>query len=199
MIDALVTSRTRVRLLARLLLSRGQSFYVRQLAALEDLPYNAVQREAVALSGAGILKRQRSGNRVYYLANEQCPIYRELRAILLKTVGLGDVLREALGKERRAIEVAFLYGSFAGGEEQTDSDVDLLVIGPIGGRELSALLAGSRRALAREINYVVFPADEFCMRVRQRDHFVTTLLREPKLFLVGDEQDLAALVARGQT
>ncbi len=193
MIEALFSSKTRVRLLARLLLSPGESFYVRQLAALEGLSYNAVQREAAALSDAGILSREESGNRVYYSADERCPIYGELRVILLKTVGLGDVLRRALRKGEETIRVAFLFGSFGRGEEKAESDVDLAIIGSISSRKLSTLLAEPKRVLGREVNYVVFPVEEFRERLGQQDHFVATLLREPKFFLVGDEQDLAAV------
>jgi predicted nucleotidyltransferase len=195
-LEELFSSQARVAILKLLLLNAGRRFYLREIAALTEQPVRAVQRELPKLERVGLVSHEVDGNRKYCTVNRDCPIFPELKAIFLKTVGLGDALRERLGGSEDKIEVAFIYGSYARGEESLTSDIDLFVVGSIDARELSGVLATVRSELAREINPVVMTPQEFADKVALGNHFVLSLLEEPKTFLVGNAEDLEASAGR---
>ncbi len=197
--ESLFTSRARLAVLKLLLLNADRSFYLREIAARTGQAVRAVQIEVARLEGSGLLTSEADGSRKYYRANIQAPVYPELKALLLKTVGLGDVLRDHLRHAPAEIAVAFLYGSFARGTDTASSDVDILVVGSISGRSLSRLLAPARESLAREINPVLFTETELRDRVTHSDHFLLTILGEPKIFLIGGEHDLERIAGPRKT
>ena len=192
----LFSSQARVAILKLLLLNGDDRFYLRQIASLTDQPVRAVQRELPKLERIGLLEHTVDGNRKYYQVNRDCPIFPELKSIFLKTVGLGDALREYLSKDAGSIEVAFIYGSYARSEESASSDIDLFVVGTVGAMELSTALAAAKSELAREINPVLMTPREFSQKASSGNHFVLSLLEEPKTFLVGNAEDLESLAGR---
>lgn len=192
-IDQIITSKARLELLKLILMNPERDYYLREAASQTGLPVHAVQREVEKLEKSGLLEKNRRGNRVYLRANSASPIFEEMRSIIMKTAGLGDSLRQALADGEDKIKAAFIFGSVARGEDTGLSDIDLLVVGSISGRELSSLMSSSRKAIGREINQLVMTPAEYRKRVKANDHFLTTVIREPKLFLVGDESVLKAL------
>jgi predicted nucleotidyltransferase len=195
-LEELFSSQARVAILKLLLLNAGRRFYLREVASLTQQPVRAVQRELPRLERIGMVSHEVDGNRKYYGVNRDCPIFPELKSIFLKTVGVGDALREHLGRSEGKIEVAFIYGSYARGEESITSDIDLFVVGTINARELAGVLAAARSELAREINPLVMTPQEFAAKVTAENHFVLSLLEEAKTFLVGNAEDLEALAGR---
>jgi predicted nucleotidyltransferase len=197
-LEELFSSQARVAILKLLLLNAGSRYYLREIAALTDQPVRAVQRELPRLERIGLVSHTVSGNRKYYQVNRDYPIFPELKSIFLKTVGLGDALKEYVGKAEGDVRVAIIYGSYARGEESIASDVDVFVVGRIGAVELSAALASARTDLGREINPVLMTPEEFTNKVASGNHFVLSLLEEPKIFLVGNAEDLESLAGRRQ-
>lgn len=195
-LEELFSSQARVAILKLLLLNAGNRYYLREIASLTDQPVRAVQRELPRLERIGLVRHSVSGNRKYYQVNRDCPIFPELKSIFLKTVGLGDALREHLSKAKGDIRVAFIYGSYARGEESINSDIDLFVVGTIEAMELSTALSRARTELAREINPVLMTPDEFADKVASANHFVLSLLEEPRIYLVGNGADLESLAGR---
>ncbi|MHB1324729.1 MAG: nucleotidyltransferase domain-containing protein [Thermoleophilia bacterium] len=195
-IDQLFTSRARVELLKLFLMNPERDYYLREAAGLTGLPVNAVQREAEKLEKSGLLEKNARGNRVYLRANRNSPIFEEMRSIIMKTVGLGDSLSRALADSGDKIAAAFIFGSVARGEDSGLSDIDLLVVGSISGRELSSLTSSVRKSIGREINQLAMTPAELKKRVRDKDHFLTTVLKQQKMFLVGDDSDLKALARK---
>jgi len=195
-LEELFSSQARVAILKLLLLNGDGRFYLREIATLTEQPVQAVQRELPKLERIGLLDHTVHGNRKYYQVNRDCPIFPELKSIFLKTVGLGDALREYLSKEVGGIEVAFIYGSYARGEESIASDIDLFVVGAIKARDLSAALARARSELGREINPVMMTPQEFSQKAASGNHFVLSVLEGPKSFVVGNAQDLESLAGR---
>jgi len=187
--ESLFTSQARLAVLKLLLLNAGQRYYLREIAARTRLPVRAVQRELARLQASGILTSTVEGNRKYYQANRQAVVYPELKSLLIKTVGLGDLLRALLMQASGEIGAAFLFGSYALGTDTASSDVDLMVIGSVRSRFLAGLLAPARESLGRDINPVVFTEKEFRNRVAHGNHFLLTILAEPKIFLVGGEDE----------
>jgi predicted nucleotidyltransferase len=128
---------------------------------------------------------------VYYRAKAENPLYPEIRNLVLKTSGLSNVLKAALTDKR--IHVAFVFGSIASGEEKAGSDVDLMVIGQLGLRDLSRLLSGIEEKIAREVNPHVLREEEFRKRIRAKEHFVSSIMETPKIFIIGSQRELEAM------
>jgi predicted nucleotidyltransferase len=196
MLEALFSSSARIRLLRILLLEPGGRFYLRELAKKAGVQVRSVQVELRKLTAAGILVNEVSGRQTYYRINEDCPIVPDLRAIFVKTAGVADVLRSALAGLSDRIDVAFIYGSFAAGSERADSDIDLMIIGSATLREAVPALGSTERELRREVNPSVFSREEFRERALAEEHFVSTVLAEAKVFVIGDEHELAGIAGR---
>src|SRR5688572_2982817 len=195
MIDVLMPE-VRQAVLAATLLQPERWWYAADLARHLRLRPSSLQRELAALTGAGILRTRREGRNVYYQPDPQCPILPELRGLLLKTAGLVDVLRDTLAPLADRIECAFVYGSIARGEERADSDIDLMVIGDVGLNNLAAELRPAREMLGREVNPRRYRPAEFAKRVAAKDHFLTRVLEQPKLFVIGSGDVLEQIAQR---
>jgi predicted nucleotidyltransferase len=165
------------------LLDPTREFHVRELVRLTGLAPRTVHQEIEKLVGADLLVERRESNRRYVQANQRHPLFRPLREIILKTDGLGDVLREALGSE--GVEFAFVYGSIAAAEPSAESDVDLMIVGSLGLREAVRRLGPAHDALGREINPSVWTKHEFDRRWRENDAFLSRILAGPTIPVVG--------------
>jgi predicted nucleotidyltransferase len=183
----------RRRILSLLLLHPEQSFYVREIGRLTGVPAGSLHREVRLLTDAGLLARSVAGNQVRYQVDRSCPIYEELAGIFRKTVGLADVLREALASLGDAVRLAFVFGSVAQGKERPTSDIDVLIVGSASFTQVVNTLIPARDRLRREVNPVVMTGEKFRSKFKGRDRFVSRLVREPKIFLVGDAGELAEL------
>lgn len=190
---ATLFGKTRRAMLAQLYSHPDEAFYVRQLIRAAKGGLGAVQRELKELTEAGIIQRQVRGRQVYYQANSRCPIYAELRGIVLKTTGVGDVLRGHLALLADRVRVALVYGSVARGEEKEGSDIDLMVIGAASFGDVVAALGPAEKILGREINPTVYSDNEFRNKVVAKHHFVTAVLKGPKLFVIGEQRELTRL------
>jgi predicted nucleotidyltransferase len=192
MIEKLFSSRTRVGILKLFLFNPNDSFYQRQISSIIHQPIRGVQRELERLESIGLIERTVQGNRLYYRVNPKSPIFGELRTIFFKTVGIAEVLKSHLGEEND-IQIAFIYGSCAKGQDSLTSDIDLMIIGSIASKKLSTILSAPKGELAREINYVVFSEKEFKKRAHTHDHFLDSVLTESKINIVGNEDALGRL------
>ncbi|MCD6043649.1 MAG: polymerase subunit beta [Burkholderiales bacterium] len=181
--------------LALLLLRPEESRHVREIARALGKPAGTLLRELNALAEAGVLARKPVGNQVHFQANAACPIYEELRSILRKTVGVADVLRDALAALAAATRVAFVYGSVARGEERRGSDLDLMIVGGARFADVVAALAPAQELLRREVNPNVYPALEFRRKLAAGEPFLKRVLAEPKIFIIGGENELGELTA----
>jgi len=181
-------------ILGLMLADASREWHLREIARRAGLSPATAHDEIASLVAAGILARRTEARRAYYRANTACPIYSELRSIILKTVGLADVLRSALAGVP-GIEAAFVYGSMAKGEEVSGSDVDLMIIGSVSMRDLVTPLHRAEETLGREVNATVYPEAEFREKLASRHHFLSTVMAEPKLFVVGDA-DVVERMAR---
>ena len=133
------------------------------------------------------------GKQAFFKANPDCPVYRELKDIITKTFGVADILREALASLADKIMVGFIYGSMAGGEFSRGSDVDVMVIGNISFAEIVSALSPVQEVLSREINPSVYPPGEFKARLSEKQHFLRSVLNSPKIFIIGNQNELEEL------
>ncbi len=180
----------RKRILGLLLLHPEQGYHVRELARLTNTSAGTLHKELSKLSDAGILQSKKVGNQQHYSANLQCPIFEELASIFRKTSGLTDVIADALSGVKHQIQLAMVFGSVARGEEQANSDIDVMIVGDISFGDVVSLLHETQVILRREINPVVYSMDSFKSRVEKNDSFINEILNKPKLFIIGSEHEL---------
>lgn len=197
MLERLFSSRVRVKLLTIFLLNADSRFYTRQLERLLDASPRSVQRELHNLEAIGLLRSQGKGNIKYYTVNREHPIYPELKRIVIKTAGLGDVLRRELAN-LGTVEQAFIYGSLAADDEDIWSDIDLMVIGQVDLIQLAPVVSRLEEALGREVSYVVYGREEAATKLRQGDPFLSNVWADPKVMLIGREDDLLRIGTPGQ-
>jgi predicted nucleotidyltransferase len=180
--------------LALLLMHPDDSYHVREIARLTGRPANTLYRELGALAEAGLLRRRAQGNQVHYSANPACPIYEELRGIFRKTAGVADVLREALAPLSAKVELAFVYGSVATGTERALSDVDVMIVGRLKFADAVGALTPAGETMRREVNPHVYGVREFHAKLAAGEPFLTRVVKGPKIFLMGNANDLGKLV-----
>jgi predicted nucleotidyltransferase len=174
-----------------------ESFYVREIARTLGSGQGAVQRELESLEKSGILVRSTRGRQVFYQANSQSPIFEEIKSLVSKTVGGVQILNQSLAPLADKIQVAFIFGSMAQGQQHRDSDVDLFIVGDVSFGDVVEALDSAQKKLVREINPVTYPIAELQEKISRQQHFVMNVLRGPKLFLIGGERELAELVGPG--
>lgn len=183
--------RIRQEVLAATYLNPERWWYISDLAHHIGVRPSSIQRELSALTEAGILTRRQEGNRVYIQPNPDCPVTGELQGLLIKTIGIVEPINVALADLWHQIDAAFIYGSFARGEEFVTSDIDLMVIGSVGLKNLTAPLRDAEKQIAHPINVSVYSVEEFISKAKANNHFVKTILRSEKIFLKGNQSELA--------
>jgi len=189
-------SKTRRAVLSLLYSHVDDAYYLRQIVRAAGVGLGTVQRELKQLSDAGIIRRIVRGHQVYYQANSQCPVFAEVKNLVVKTVGVGAALQAALTPLGDRIDVAFIYGSIARSEEQRNSDVDVLIVGKVTFAEIVSSLNEAQKTIGREINPTVYPPAEFRSKLAAGHHFLSSVLRGPMFFLIGDKRELTRLAKK---
>lgn len=193
MLETLFGSKLRVKLLGWLMTHPEERYFVRQLTAIIEEDSTNVSRELARLARAGILVYKSEGRQKYYQVNQSCPVFEELQSLAIKTIGMGDILRQALQPLADRVRVAYIYGSFAEGKVSADSDVDVMVIGDATFADVSQVLRPAQERLNREINPSVYPVAEFQSKVAGGHHFLNSVLKGKKIYLIGDKHELGRL------
>jgi predicted nucleotidyltransferase len=184
---------TKRKILALFFLNADRQFYFSEVVRLTATRQGVVQRELVTLTEAGILKAEKRGRQKFYGVNKSNPVFPELRNIVFKTFGVLGQVREALKPLEKKIKVAFVYGSFARGEEAANSDLDLFVVGSASLADVVAALATVEKAIGREINPTLFALGEFKKKLSGNNHFVRSVVAADKEFVFGAEDELRGL------
>ena len=185
------SSRVRAEIFRILFGTDVQEYHLREIQRRSKLAIGTVQQETAKLEKLELIIRQQDGNRTYYKANIAHPLYREIHNLVLKTIGLTDILRTSLSID--AIKIAFVFGSFASGTEKPDSDIDVFIIGEIGLKTVSKVLKEPSLKIGREINPHIMTSKEFVTRIKANEHFVKNVFNSPKLMIIGTENELARL------
>lgn len=191
MLEDLIISRVRVKLLGLFFSHPGKIFHVREMVRRTDEEINAVRRELAHLEKAGMLTKEPRANRLYYAFRRDYPLYFELLELVTKTSGLGqDLLKNKakLGK----IKFAMLSGSFVRDLPVSPEKVDLLVVGNVVLPELAQIVRAEEVKRDKEINYTVMTQEEFEFRKRRRDPFILGILEGSRVMIIGDEEELVS-------
>jgi predicted nucleotidyltransferase len=165
-------SRTRGTVFGQLF-RKQEGVYLRELERTTGINSRHLIRELHTLRDAGIISPTRVGNVVVYRFNPECPIYEDIQAIVRKTIGLADVLRDMLKSSVTQIELAYVFGSHARGEQRADSDIDLMIVGPVTRRELSTAIRQAERVLRRDINAMFYTHTEYSKALEDSNSFVS--------------------------
>lgn len=192
LIEDLIISRVRVKMLTLFLSHPGSMFHVRDIVRKVSEEINAVRRELAHMEKAGMVTKEQRANRLLYTFRKEYPLYFELLELIGKTSGLGaDILkaRAKLGK----IKFAMLSGRFLRRLPKRDStSVDLLIVGTIVLPELAQLVKSEEVRREQELNYTVMTEEEFQFRKRRRDPFVLSILERSRIMVIGDEEELVS-------
>ncbi len=192
-----IISRVRVKLLKIFFDNPQEMYYVRQLTRMTTEEINAVRRELTRMDQAGIVKKEKRGNRIYYFVHPGYDFFEDLLGLVAKSTGLGLGLRQnrmKLGK----IKFAMFSGKYVRRKERDPNDVDLLVVGDVVLPELSVLIQKEQERLKTEINYTVMTENEFMFRKSRRDPFLLSILSKSRMMIIGDEEGLVDKTATNE-
>ena len=166
------------------------SFYTNEIVRAVNTGIGSVQRELEKLTTAGILRVKKIGNQKHYQANPECPVYSELHAIVRKTFGVAGEIRKALELSNSKIDMAFIFGSIAKGEETANSDVDLLIISDEAEfTDVMNELAGAEKIIGRTINPVIYKWNQIHDRLKSKNPFLKRVLKQDKIWIKGSQDD----------
>ena len=181
----IITSEVRIKILIELFSETSKHLYVREITRRVGTEINAVRRELRRLSAAGIVKKEKRGNRLYYLLRKDYPFYYDLVSMISKEYGIGRRIIQnanALGK----VKLSLLATEFAEGRKSGKNELDLLIVGDVNLEVLSGIVKDSITELKREINYTVLNENEFEYLKGRRDTFILSFLIGPNIYLLGD-------------
>ena len=191
-LSEILSSRIRAAILRLLFGFDAKELYMRDIERRSGFSIGAIQTELKKLLRFELVEKRKDGNRIYFQANKEHPLYSDLRNLVLKTNGLVDIIKDAL-IHSDAIRYAFIFGSFARKEETSSSDIDLMVVGDLGLRQLTKMLSGLSDKLYREINPHCLSEQDFINRKKAGEPFINRICEESRLFIIGDENDFAAM------
>jgi len=195
MLETLIPSKTRVSLLTLFLLNPGQEYYIREISRKINDHYPAVRNELLNLERFGLLSSERKGKELYFSVNVDFFLFEDLQKLILKTEGITKTLIEdfEVADLRKDIRLLFIYGSFASGKANTNSDIDLFVVGTINQNPLHRdmfieKISKIEGILGREINFTIFTAEELLNRIQNKDPFIANVMNGPKIWIIGNNE-----------
>jgi predicted nucleotidyltransferase len=182
--------------LSATLLQPARWWFMTELARHLEVTPSSLQRELESLVDAGLLLRRQDGRRTYFKADTDSAIFPELRGLMEKTTGIVPTLRAGLKKFNKRIDLAFVYGSIARGEEHSGSDIDLMIVGTVRQIDLVPALKKLEARFGREVNAVLFSPEEFHRKLAARDHFLRSVLKGKTIWLKGTSDELEKAASR---
>jgi predicted nucleotidyltransferase len=191
MMESLYIAKSKIRqdLLALFFTNPSEKYYLREIQRILGYSAGSIRRELLRFQRDDLFNTQREGNLLYYALNMEHPLFKELKAIVAKTVGIEGSLRNALSSVE-GIKMAFIYGSFAAKREKGTSDIDLMIIGSPDTSQLNEKIATLEKKLRREINPTIYGLAEYKAKKKAKSGFIMELLKNPKIMVIGKEDDL---------
>jgi predicted nucleotidyltransferase len=184
-------SKVQQRVLALIFGHPERSFYMSEIVRTVCSGVGAVQRELSRLQRSGLITVERIGNQKHYRANQDAPIFEELRGLVVKTVGLAEPIRKSFQPYARSIKAAFVYGSVAKGTDTAQSDIDLMIIGEgLNYSDLYTAAQGAEEKLRRKVNPLFLSSKDWQRKASDRGSVVSKISTSPKIFIIGSESEL---------
>jgi len=188
-------TKNRAELLRLLITNPERSFYMQEIGRILGKKPGVFQRTLNNLVSEGIVESEHKANARYFKANKRYPLYKEIKSIVFKTIGVEASLKAEL-EQISGIQFAFIYGSYAKGKENYLSDIDLVIIGKPHEDELIKKLDRLEEKLQREINYKFYKLKEFTKEIKEKEPFVLEILKEKKIILIGGDDALRKISKR---
>jgi predicted nucleotidyltransferase len=193
-------SKVQQRVLALIFGRPQRSFYTSEIVRALRSGTGAVERELSRLQRSGLVSVEKIGNQKHYRANQDSPIFEELRGLVAKTVGLAEPIRESLLPYAPAIKTAFIYGSVAKGTDTARSDIDLMVIGDdLSYSDLYNAAQDAQDKLHRKVNPLFLSPNDWHRKASDRGSIINKISDSPKIFIIGSERDLHAWESKNST
>jgi len=191
MLESLYISKSKIRrdLLTLFFTNPSQKYYLRELHRQLGYSAGSIRRELLKFQKDNLFNTQKVGNLLYYTVNTKHPLFKELKMIVSKTIGVEGRLKTMLSSVH-GIRIAFVYGSFAGRKEKGSSDIDLMIIGNPDTSLLNEKIAELEKRLRREINPTIYSMEEYRAKKKAKSGFTMELLKNPKIMVIGKEDDL---------
>jgi predicted nucleotidyltransferase/DNA-binding transcriptional ArsR family regulator len=196
LLSQILSSRTKAGIFRFLFGTDCVELHARELARRTGMSLATIQQELKRLESLDLVSRRKDGNRVYFKANQNHPLFKELHQLTIKTSGIVPMLRNALQPQSGQIDYAFVFGSIARSQEQAHSDVDIMIIGHLGLRKAAGLIGSLTDPLEREINPHVQTLEEFQKRLEEGDPFIRNITIAEKLFIIGDENEFGPMAQK---
>ena len=178
-------SKTRLMVLCELVRSGDKAVHLREIARRAELSASGTQAELKNLESAGIVQVEKSGNQLLYKLNPHCPLYPEIRMIIVKTVGVADEIRKRL-KNVKTIKLAYIFGSYASGEFESRSDIDLMIVGDVDPGKIMGKLMPCEEVIGREVNTSVYSSEEYDSQKTVRNSFINQVHNGPRVMIIGE-------------
>lgn len=188
MLEAIIPSGSRVRLLTLFLLNPGKEYYIREIVRITGDNINSVRREIANLESFGLITGEKKGNQKFYTVNTDHFLYTDLQRVVLKTEGVAGIIRDAFDG-MAGISCMFIYGSFAKGTAGAGSDIDLFIVGELDENILIPVIHECEKTSGREINYTLMTAGELDERKKNRDPFTGNVMNGEKIMITGNCDD----------
>jgi predicted nucleotidyltransferase len=191
MLESLYITKSKIRtdLLTLFFTNQSQKYYLRELQRLLGYSAGSIRRELLKFQKDNLFNTQKVGNLLYYSLNTKHPLFKELKSIISKTVGIEGGLRKAL-LSIEGIKIAFIYGSFAAKREKVTSDIDIMIIGNPDTSLVNEKVAELEKRLKREINISMYSREEYEHKKLLKSGFTIDVINNPKIMLIGKEDDL---------
>lgn len=191
MLERLLTSKTRMKILSLLMFNQEEEYHLREISRIIGISPIYAAKELDNLHKLNLVVQSRKGNLHLFTINKECIILGELRSIFLKTDYLGELIKRYL---KNKAKYAFIYGSFAKGEERQSSDIDLFVIGEIKEDDIIRIIQKLEAKISREINYVLWNEKTFRQRAKKGHHLLKSIKKSKIIMLVGSENEFKGTI-----
>ena len=191
MLNSLYITKSKIRrdLLTLFFTNQSNKYYLRELQRLLGYSAGSIRRELLKFQEDNLFNIDKVANLVYYSLNTKHPLFKELKSIVSKTVGVEATLKKLLSKIKD-INISFIYGSFASKREKAESDIDLMIVGDPDTSLLNEKISEFERKIKREINPTIYSLEEYKLRKKNKSGFILDLLKNKKIILIGNENDL---------
>lgn len=182
------------RLLALLTSTPGQELHTRELIRRVAGSPRPVHLALEKLEREGLIESRRMGPLRLWRMDPAHPLYRSLRELYARTVGVAARIRDIISSQR-GVELAFIFGSYARGDDNPTSDIDVFVLGVPDWRPLEDESRKLHDELGREVNFVGWHVEDLARAVKDRSPFLDTLRRGKKIWIVGGQDEFERRIA----
>lgn len=186
-------SKTRIAILELFFNDPKQEYYLRQIEKLIGYSVGNIRREMHNLETSGLFTHRMLGKVKLYKVNAAYPLYNEFKSIIRKTISIEGRLKDII-QGHKDIIFAFIYGSFAKGKESSLSDIDIIIIGKISPKKIKSELFEYQSRVGREMNSTVYTDREFLSKIKGKNHFILSIIQQPKIFLKGTENEFRRFI-----